>query len=67
MERWSKTKNDYTENPKIDKFLDAIILTCKRHGFSISHEDGHGAFIIERYQDNYSKWIHHAMDNTEKK
>lgn len=30
-------------------FLRELAALCKKHGRSISHEDGHGAFIIEEF------------------
>lgn len=40
-----------------------ILDVCKKHGLSISHEDGHGNFIIEEYSDNYSEWFKNAEIN----
>ena len=42
---------------QIDNFMKEILDVCKKHGLSISHEDGHGNFIIEEYSDNYSDWF----------
>jgi hypothetical protein len=38
--------------PEIDVFLDEIHSVCLRHGLSIEHEDGEGAFNIT----NYNGW-----------
>ena len=42
MKRWNNKKRDNVENIKIDIFLKEIVDVCKRHGFSISHQDTHG-------------------------
>ena len=64
MKRWNKKINKSQENKKIDTFIDEIISVCKKHNFSISHEDYHGSFEIETYNDNNIKWLKDANDNT---
>lgn len=32
---------------RVKDFLDEIEEVCSKYNFDISHEDGHGAFIIE--------------------
>jgi len=44
--RWSVRKSDNFEVEDIEKFLEAIEAVCRKHGLSISHEDGHGGFQI---------------------
>lgn len=44
--------------PKVDAFLAEIEAVCVKHGMSISHEDGHGAFIIEKHGHS---WLDEAM------
>lgn len=39
------------ENPRIDAFLAEIETVCEKHGLSISHEDGHGAFEVVDYEE----------------
>lgn len=62
-ERWSHDK--YVELKKVDDFLNEIIEVSKKHGMSISHEDGHGSFIVilNKDDDCYS-WLFNA--NVEK-
>lgn len=49
---------------KANEFKKEIIATCKKYDFSISHEDGHGGFIITDYDDFYSDWFNEArIDN----
>lgn len=42
------------------KFLKDVDEVCKKHNLSISHEDGHGAFLIERYNKNNIEWLFNA-------
>lgn len=63
MERWDKTKGergDFTENVAVDRFIEEIIEVCKRHNLSISHEDGHGAFLIEEQDEHNFGWLRNA-------
>jgi hypothetical protein len=64
MNRWNKTEWIMKENKKIDKFLKELDKLCKKHNLSISHEDGHGAFIIENYNKYFTDWMSHAHDMT---
>lgn len=64
MERWNSIKSENVENVKIDAFLQEIIAICKKHGYSISHEDGHGAFEIENTDDHNFDWLLNAHDCT---
>jgi len=47
--RWSEKHSKRMDSPRVDDFLDEINEVCKKHRLSISHEDGHGAFVIEAY------------------
>ena len=58
MKHWDG--NTDVECPEIDAFLADIDAVCRKHGFSISHEDGHGGFQIEPYEDFYREWLSHA-------
>ena len=64
MERWNSIKSEKIENVEIDAFLQEIIAICKKHGYSISHEDGHGAFEIENTDDYNFDWLLNAHDCT---
>jgi sugar phosphate isomerase/epimerase len=48
MQRWHKEKSVRLEDPAVDAFLEEVIEVCKKHGMCIGHEDGHGAFLVER-------------------
>ncbi|MEC2236639.1 hypothetical protein P9G78_17870 [Bacillus subtilis] len=42
--------------------LKEVEAVCKRHNMTFSHEDCHGAFIIENYSEENMKWLASAMD-----
>lgn len=49
------------EQPKeMKEFIDEIIKVMKKHNLSISHEDSHGGFIIDKYN---IRWLKNAMKN----
>lgn len=50
---------------KVEDFLLEVRNLCKKHGLSISHEDGHGSFVIVEYADWGDKWISAAIDGTD--
>lgn len=65
-ERWDMKKTNHVKSPpEVEQFLSAIEEVCRMHGFSISHEDGHGAFIITRYDHASLVWLNQAFLNLE--
>lgn len=46
---------------KEEEFLSDIKKVCQKHNRSISHEDGHGAFIIEEYDELNVNWLEEAL------
>ena len=42
---------------KVNDFLKEVIELCDKYDLSISHEDGHGAFIIRQYDEFHSDWL----------
>jgi len=64
MKRWIVHKNVHGKNERIDAFIADVIDVCKRHGFSISHEDAHGAFEITPFNQREVDWFTKAHDNT---
>lgn len=40
-----------------EKFYNEIEEVCRKHNISISHEDGHGGFLLETYDDFYMRWL----------
>jgi 16S rRNA U516 pseudouridylate synthase RsuA-like enzyme len=54
--RWSKVSSSYIESPQnVEDFLAAVEELCRKHRLSITHEDGHGAFIITDLNKNNIK------------
>ena len=45
--------------PKVDAFLAEIDAVCERYGFTIEHEDGHGAFEVTDNESNRD-WLQAA-------
>lgn len=61
MKNWDCSKKEYVETSKeLKKFFKDIENVGKKHGYSISHEDGHGAFEIEKYDDDNIDWLKNA-------
>ena len=65
MKRWKNAAGGDIENPAIDAFIEAVIEVCRTHGFSISHEDHHGAFNICRADEFNFDWLRNAADGTD--
>lgn len=63
MERWDTDAREVVIRQDIDLFLDELEALCRRHGLIVSHEDGHGAFIIRTLDDrqNAFEWLREAM------
>lgn len=55
---WDRTKSCMVNMPKeMEDFLNDIETVCVKHGLSISHEDYHGVFLIEEYDEDNIKWL----------
>jgi len=52
---------------EIKIFMAEIEAVCRKHGFSISHEDVHGAFEIEPFSEAAMDWLKEANDQTKEK
>jgi len=52
------------QSSKVRTFINALITVCRNAGFSISHEDQQGAFIIEKFEEDNVEWLRNAFDNT---
>lgn len=48
---------------KMERFLEEIKMICKKYNLSISHEDGHGCFLIEEYNERNVEWLFDARKN----
>jgi hypothetical protein len=44
------------------KFIDDIIEISKKHGLSLGHEDHHGAFEVETYDEGNIEWLKQCLD-----
>lgn len=42
------------------EFLNELEKLCRSHNISISHEDEHGGFILQRFSEENIKWIRSA-------
>lgn len=61
---WNCKTNESVDMPQkqID-FLNDIKMICEKHNLSISHEDGHGGFIIEEFNKHNINWLFDASIN----
>ena len=50
------------ESPETKAFLDEIASVSRKHGMSLSHEDGQGAFIVEWHHQSNIAWLMEAFD-----
>jgi hypothetical protein len=48
---------------RMQSFLEDIKKVCEKHNLSISHEDGHGSFIVEEFDEGNIKWLFNASKN----
>ena len=51
-------------SPQAIAFLQELVLVCRKHNLSLSHEDGHGGFLVENYNEDYTEWLCAAADET---
>lgn len=64
MKRWEINLGREVITPiYVEKYLDEIDKISKHYGLSISHEDSHGAFIIEKYNKLNIKWLNDCLLN----
>lgn len=64
MESWDINKYENIKTPEsVINFLNEIDNICKKYNFSISHEDSHGAFILEKYDKYNIKWLKDCLLN----
>jgi hypothetical protein len=63
---WDFGKNRFVEMPaEMEAFLREIAEVSKKHGLSIGHEDRHGAFEIDPYDEDNVDWLMHAYKHYE--
>lgn len=64
MERWEINLGKEVITPiYVEKYLEEIEQISKRYNLSISHEDSHGAFIIEKYDKLNIRWLNNCLLN----
>ena len=47
----------YVDDQTIDKFLNELESLCLKYGLSLAHEDHHGAFVIEKFDEGNIRWL----------
>lgn len=54
----------------MDNCLEAIIQVCRNHGMILSHEDGHGGFLLkdrskmeDKHINIYENWLREADES----
>ncbi len=52
-------------SPRARAFLEELVEVSRRHGLSLGHEDGHGAFLVEDLKERNLEWLLQAYDETE--
>jgi len=50
-------------NKKSEKFFDELEVVCREHNISISHEDDHGGFVLEKFNDGDMEWLRNASED----
>lgn len=64
MKIWDKITGEKIEQPEeMRDFINEVIELMKKYNLSISHEDCHGGFIIERYDEYNVEWFKDAHKN----
>lgn len=57
-EVWNEFLQECEEMPaEMEAFLEEIEAICRKHGFSIGHEDEHGGFKIHLLSESNIRWI----------
>ena len=46
-----------SELSRATKFVEEIEAVCIKHNLTISHEDMHGAFVIEEFNPENIQWL----------
>jgi hypothetical protein len=64
MKRWIRKLERQGESPKVDAFLEEIWTLCEKHGLALSHEDGHGSFLVVPLAKGDRDWLMAASDET---
>lgn len=58
---WDEFEHEFVEAPaEMEAFIADIEAVCRKHGFSIGHEDGHGGFKIHLLSESNIRWFRGA-------
>lgn len=57
-------KYDDERSEEAVAFLKEIIELSKKYGLSLAHEDEHGSFIVEKYNEYDIAWLLSAAEDT---
>jgi len=61
VQRWNQEKSEYEPSPvHVEAFLNELEALYLKHGLALSHEDSHGAFIIQPYEPSLVEWVRDA-------
>lgn len=58
-------KMDVRPSENRQKFMSEIAAVCRKYNLSIAHEDGHGAFIVEKFSETNLYWLMNADEASE--
>lgn len=61
MKRYDQVLEKQVRDEAADAFIADLIKVYKKHGMSLGHEDEHGAFLIEDYEEHNVQWLKEAM------
>ena len=61
---YNRTSRSRESRLKIEhEFLIDVLRVCKNYGLSISHEDGHGSFIVSKWSESDARWLGESDSN----
>ena len=64
MKNFNSKTGELIKTPeKQIEFMKEIEAICRKYDLSISHEDGHGAFEIDKFSEDNIEWLKHAHIN----
>jgi hypothetical protein len=57
-ESWDNRLHDFVPTPsKVVDFLDEYEALCKKYNLSLGHEDEHGSFVVQNYEECNINWV----------
>ena len=60
-ETWNAKTGESVKIPNnVIDFYNDLIAVFKKHNLSISHEDYHGSFLVENYNEQNIEWLKNA-------